>query len=80
MAQALRQETVVLAGGRVQINSSTLTEGARVEVIVLSEDAPRTRPLSDFWGKGAGQFKNTQEIVDWVRSLRDEWDEQAQAE
>ncbi len=80
MAQALRQETVVLPGGRVQIDSPALREGARVEVIVLSEDAPRTRPVSDFWGKGAGQFKNTQEIVDWVRALRDEWDERAPAE
>ena len=44
MIHAIRQDVVVLPGGRIEIASSELTPGVRAEVIVLAEEptSPKT--------------------------------------
>jgi hypothetical protein len=46
MQAALRLETTVLPGHRLEITAPELPEGARVEVIVLLPDKPQPRRLS----------------------------------
>jgi hypothetical protein len=46
MEAALRIETTVLPGHRVEIRAPGLPEGAKVEVIVMLADSPEPRRMS----------------------------------
>lgn len=44
MQPALRLETTVLPGNRIEVSAPELPEGARVEVIVLVQESSRSVP------------------------------------
>ena len=46
MRAALRTETTVLPGHRLEISAPELPEGAKVEVIVILADKPEPRRMS----------------------------------
>ncbi|HYE19145.1 MAG TPA: hypothetical protein VEA69_11910 [Tepidisphaeraceae bacterium] len=80
MVAAIKQTVTVGPGGVVQVSSPELRVGARAEVIVLvdaPEDASPSTPgpgLSSFIGKGKGLFKSVEEVDQFIRSERDQWD------
>jgi hypothetical protein len=80
MVAAIKQTVTVGPGGVVQVSSPELRVGARAEVIVLVESSEETSAqapepgLSSFIGKGKGLFKSVEEVDEFIRSERDQWD------
>ncbi|MBI5815390.1 MAG: hypothetical protein HZB29_07240 [Nitrospinae bacterium] len=76
MDNPIRQETVVLPGGVIEIRSTGLEPGSHVEVIICPKDAKATqkRTLSSLIGAGKGAFKTSDEADAFIRKLRDEWE------
>ena len=80
MIQAVRKRVRVQAGGIVAVQDTSLPEGAEAEVIVLltetaegevSEELP---PLESMFGAAKGVFNTPEEVDQYIRNLRDEWD------
>lgn len=46
MHQVIRKRTVVKSGGQVQVQASSLREGAKAEVIVIVDEEPEGRNAS----------------------------------
>lgn len=83
MVQALRKRVRIGAGGTIQVQSAELPEGSEAEVIVLLEEQASagnetserpTSPLATIIGSGSGGFGSVEEIDQYIRDLRDEWD------
>lgn len=78
MVQALKKRVRVEAGGVVSIQDASLPEGAEAEVIVLVGEAlgdePCPLPLTDIIGSGKGLFATPDEVDQYIRDIRDEWD------
>ena len=82
MVQAIKRRVRIGAGGRIEIEDASLPEGAEAEVIVLlgeatvaeASDRPPPMPLDQIIGSGKGGFGSVEEIDQYIRDLRDEWD------
>jgi hypothetical protein len=74
MVTALKQIVTIQRGGRIEIHSSELPEGASVEVIVLVDQPKRTVPLVSLIGKGQGSFNTPKSVDDFLREERDSWE------
>jgi hypothetical protein len=79
MQSALRLETTILPGHRLEITAPELPEGARVEVIiVLPEPSPSPRrSMLDFLATlppGPLLFQTAQEANRYVQEERDSWE------
>jgi len=80
MIQAVRKRVRVQAGGIVAVQDASLPEGAEAEVIVLlaeAADADETEalpPLESMVGAAKGLFSSPEEIDQYIRDLREEWD------
>jgi len=80
MVQALRKHVRIQAGGVVAVQDASLPEGAEAEVIVLLTEASETEvaeelpPLESMVGAAKGLFSSPEEIDQYIRDLRDEWD------
>lgn len=79
MQPALRLETTVLPGHRLEITAPELPEGARVEVIVVlpaPDSAPR-RSMLEFLATlppGSLFFQSPEEANRYLQEERDSWD------
>ncbi len=79
MQNALRTETTILPGHRLEISSPELPEGATVEVIIVLPREPRTPFASalDFLKSlppGPRAFKNWEDYERHLREDRNLWD------
>lgn len=80
MVQTITKRVRIGAGGTIAVQDASLPEGAEAEVIVrfgeqveagTSEELP---PLASIVGSGKGGFSSVEEIDQYIRDLRDEWD------
>lgn len=78
MDSALRINTTVLPGGKIEVSDPQLPPGAAVEVIVLLPEPSRTggRSIVDVLAEAPGQllFKTAEEVDRYIRDERDAWD------
>ena len=81
MVQAIKEWVTIKAGGLIELRRPQLPEGALAEVIVILEnDAPlatlgsEESKLSDFFGVCRGMFRSKEEVDEYIRELREEWD------
>jgi hypothetical protein len=79
MQAALRMETTVLPGHRLEISDPALPEGAKVEVIVVLPETPQRRSVSmlDFLESlppGPRAFPTWEEYEQHLREERDSWE------
>lgn len=79
MRPALRIETTILPGKRLEISDPQLPEGARVEVIVLLPEsvAPQFASALDFLESlpsGPRAFKTWEDYESHLEKERDSWD------
>ena len=78
MQKALRLETTVLPGHRLEICSPELPEGAKVEVVVVLPDAPQERiPMLDLIASlppGPRAFATWEEYETYLREEKDSWE------
>jgi hypothetical protein len=79
MQSALRLETTVLPGHRLEISAPELPEDARVEVIVLVPEQPKLRRLSmlellESLPPGPRAFPTWDEYERHLREEKDAWE------
>jgi hypothetical protein len=79
MQAALRLETTVLPGHRLEMSAPELPEGAKVEVIVVlpEQRVPARRSMLEFLATlppGPLLFKTPEEANQYVREERDSWE------
>ncbi len=79
MQTALRLETTVLPGHRLEVSAPELPEGAKVEVIVFLpvSPAPARQSTLDFLANlppGPLLFKTREEVDRYVQEERDSWE------
>lgn len=71
----IRQTTTVVVDGKLEIQNPDLHEGDVVDVTLsLHRNTEQNQPLSDLIGKAKGCYQNANEVVDFIRSERDQWD------
>jgi hypothetical protein len=80
MAKALRVQTTVLPGNRVEVAVPGLAVGARIEVILLEDEPPtaRRRSILEFLDSLPPRQRSPQEWADIERQFqeeRDAWDQ-----
>jgi len=79
MQTALRMETTVLPGQRLEISSPELPEGAKVEVIVVLPEPPQPRFASaleflESLPPGPRAFPTWEEYERHLREEKESWD------
>jgi hypothetical protein len=79
MQSALRLETTILPGHRLELSDPQLPEGARVEVIVVLPQKPEARFASaleflESLPSGPRAFKTWEEYHQHLREEKDSWD------
>jgi hypothetical protein len=79
MQAALRTETTVLPGHRLEISAPELPEGAKVEVIVVLPDKPQPRfgsalEFLESLPPGPRAFKTWEAYEEHLREERNSWD------
>lgn len=77
MQTALRMETTVLPGHRLEISTPELPEGAKVEVIVVLPATPRRRSMLEFLATlppGPLLFKTPEDANRYLQEERDSWE------
>jgi hypothetical protein len=81
MQTALRLQTTVLPGHRLEVSAPELPEGARVEVIVLLPESPKPQFGSalDFLrslppSPSPRAFKTWEEYEQFLREEKDSWE------
>ena len=79
MQSALRMETTVLPGHRLEVIDPELPEGATVEVIVVLREQPKPRRLSmleflESLPPGPRALKTWEEYEQHLRQEKDAWE------
>ncbi len=79
MQTALRMETTILPGHRLEISAPELPEGAKVEVIVVLPEKPHTRFASaleflESLPPGPRAFPTWEEYERHLREEKESWD------
>jgi hypothetical protein len=79
MQTALRMETTILPGHRLEISDPELPEGAKVEVIVVlpAPTVPRRQSTLEFLATlppGPLLFKTPEEVSRYIQEERDSWE------
>jgi hypothetical protein len=77
MINELRQKAVVQAGGVVSIQSSELSAGTAVEVVILIETEKTSateQNLTQLIGTAKDNFANPEAVDRFIRQERDTWD------
>jgi hypothetical protein len=79
MQSALRLETTVLPGHRLEVSAPELPEGARVEVIVVLPEEPsrERRSMLDLLATlppGPLLFRTPEEVNRYLQEERDSWE------
>lgn len=79
MQSALRMETTVLPGHRLEISAPELPEGAKVEVIVVLPEKPQPRRMSmlefiETLPPGPRAFPTWEEYEKFLQEEKDAWE------
>jgi hypothetical protein len=78
MQSALRLETTILPGHRLEISNPELPEGAKVEVIVVLPETPaRRQSMLEFLATlppGPLLFKTPEDANRYMQEERDSWE------
>ena len=77
MQTALRLETTVLPGHRLEVSAPELPEGAKVEVIVVLPEKPQSVSMLDFLESlppGPRAFPTWEEYERHLREEKDSWE------
>lgn len=79
MQAALRLETTILPGHRLEVSAPELPEGAKVEVIVLLPEMPKPKfgsalEFLESLPPGPRAFKTWEEYERHLQEERDSWD------
>lgn len=78
MLNAIRRQAIVKPGGVIELTLPELPEGTPVEVIVLiknSDQLAQASPsLTNLIGSAPGSFATPEEVDQFIREQRDEWD------
>ena len=81
MQAALKRQTIVLSGGKIEFDAPELPEGASVEVIVMlsEKDTPQTLPrrsVMDIIAELGGHrlFASPDEVDNHLKQERDSWE------
>jgi hypothetical protein len=78
MAAVLRTETTVLPGHRIEISAPELSEGARMEVIIIpaTTPAPAQRSALEVIESLHGHrlFQTPEQVRRYLHEERDSWD------
>jgi hypothetical protein len=79
MQTALRMETTVLPGHRLEVSAPELPEGAKVEVIVILPEEPKPRRISmveflESLPPGPRALPTWDEYERHLREEKDSWD------
>ena len=79
MQTALRMETTVLPGHRLEISAPELPEGATVEVIVVLPEPPQKKAISmleflESLPPGPLLFQTPEEADRYIKEERDSWE------
>jgi hypothetical protein len=79
MQTALRTETTILPGHRLEVSDPRLPEGSRVEVIVVLPEPPKSNfgsalEFLESLPPGPRAFKSWEEYEQHLREERDSWD------
>ncbi len=79
MQTALRMETTVLPGHRLEVTVPELPEGAKVEVIVVLHEQPKPHRLSmlefvESLPPGPRAFKTWEEYEQHLREEKEAWE------
>jgi hypothetical protein len=79
MQTAIRLETTILPGHRLEVTAPELPEGAKVEVIVVLPEETKTRRLSMLeylksLPPGPRAFKTWEEYEQHLREEKDAWE------
>ena len=70
---AVKRRTVVKPGGVIEMSVEELPVGTTVEVTLQPVEASRSH-LRDLRGSGKGVYSSQEDIDNYIRKLRDEWD------
>ena len=78
MQSALRLQTTVLPGGRIEISSPELLQGRDVEVIILLSSqvaSTKKRSALDILAEAPGHrlFKSAEDVDNYLQQERDSW-------
>ena len=79
MQSALRVQTTILRGGRIELSDLELSAGEQVEIIVFrvpSQPSSRRSAL-EILAEAPGHrlFKSAEEVDEYLREERDSWDD-----
>jgi len=79
MQRALRVETTILPGGRIEISNPQLRPGENVEIIIVlpSQGEPtKKRSALDILAEASGHrlFKSAEDVDNYLRQERDSWE------
>ena len=76
MVQAIKQELTIQKDSILEIHSSMLKPGARVEVIILLKESESLKKgsLCSLIGSGKGSFSSPDEVDTFIRGERDKWE------
>ena len=80
MQSALRMQTTILPGGRIEISNPQLQQGENVELIILlppTASTTKKRSALDILMEAPGHrlFKSAEEVDHYLREERDSWDD-----
>lgn len=74
MDRTIRQRTVVLPGGHIEVQSDDLPAGTEVEVIVLLPAPQAGVSYLSLFGAGRGAYRSPGEADTFLRKERDSWE------
>lgn len=74
MEQALRKTVTIQPGGRIEITSNDLPSGMKAEVIVFVIPEKTGRHMTDMLGAAKGLYQSPEDVLDWLRKERDQWE------
>lgn len=78
MQTALRLQTTILSGGKIEVTVPELAPGKQVEVIILlpESSAPARRSAADIISQAAGHrlFQTAEQVATYLHGERDAWD------
>lgn len=79
MQSALRFQTTILLGGRIELSDLQLSAGEQVEIIVfrVPPQPSERRSALEILAEAPGHrlFKNAEEVDEYLREERDSWDD-----
>ncbi|MBI4558142.1 MAG: hypothetical protein HY706_11220 [Candidatus Hydrogenedentes bacterium] len=75
MERTIRKKVVIQSGGRINVQSPDLPEGAEAEVIIILQNKLAAQSYRSLFGSGKGAFAFSEEADAFLRQERDAWED-----